>query len=74
MNCDLLDRFVVIGGPFIDPGPNLQSQLQEQVLFLLKQMMPCMYQAVGDINIKQTDVALMFFSEISKLTKAPLHD
>jgi hypothetical protein len=31
MNCDLLDRFIVIGGPFFDPGPNLQTQLQEQV-------------------------------------------
>jgi hypothetical protein len=32
MNCDLLNRFVVIGGPFFEPGPNLQSKLQEQVL------------------------------------------
>ncbi len=31
MNCDLLNRFVVIGGPYFKPGPNLQSQLQEQV-------------------------------------------
>jgi hypothetical protein len=31
MNCDLLNRFVVIGGPYFEPGPNLQSQLQEQV-------------------------------------------
>ncbi len=31
MNCDLLNRFIVIGGPFLDPGLNLQSKLQEQV-------------------------------------------
>ncbi len=31
-NCNLLDRFVIIGGPFFEPGPDLQSKLQEQVL------------------------------------------
>jgi hypothetical protein len=31
MNCDMLNRFIVIGGPYFDPGPNLQGQLQEQV-------------------------------------------
>jgi hypothetical protein len=31
-NCDLLDRFVVIGRPLYEPWPDLQSKLQEQVL------------------------------------------
>jgi hypothetical protein len=36
MNCDLLDRFIVIGGPYFDPGPNQQTKLQEQVHHQLK--------------------------------------
>ncbi len=32
-NCDLLNHFIVVGGPYFDPGPELQSALQEQVLF-----------------------------------------
>jgi hypothetical protein len=32
MNCDMLNRFIVIGGPYFDPGPNLQQNLQDQVL------------------------------------------
>ncbi len=35
MNCDMLNRFVMIGGPYFDPGPNLQNSLQEQVLYIL---------------------------------------
>jgi hypothetical protein len=31
MNCDMLNRFIVIGGPYFDPSPNLQGNLQEQV-------------------------------------------
>jgi hypothetical protein len=31
MNCDMLNRFIVIGGPYFDPNPNLQGNLQEQV-------------------------------------------
>jgi len=31
MNCDMLNRFIVIGGPYIDPGLNQQSALQAQV-------------------------------------------
>jgi len=33
MNCDLLDRFIVIGGPFFEPGDDLQAKLQEQVAY-----------------------------------------
>ncbi len=38
MNCDLLDRFVIIGGPFIDPGPNLQSQFTIQLTCYYKSL------------------------------------
>jgi hypothetical protein len=31
MNCDMLNRFIVIGGPYFDPSPNLQENLQAQV-------------------------------------------
>jgi hypothetical protein len=31
MNCDMLNRFIIIGGPYFDPGPNLQGNLQAQV-------------------------------------------
>ncbi len=30
-NCDLLHRFIVIGGPSFEPGPNQQSSLRAQV-------------------------------------------
>ncbi len=30
-NCDMLNRFIVIGGPYFDPSENLQQQLQDQV-------------------------------------------
>jgi hypothetical protein len=30
-NCDMLNRFIVIGGPYFDPGPELQQSLQDQV-------------------------------------------
>ncbi len=30
-NCDMLHRFIVIGGPYFDPGPDLQQNLQDQV-------------------------------------------
>ncbi len=30
-NCDLLNHFIVIGGPYFDPGPELQSALQGQI-------------------------------------------
>jgi hypothetical protein len=34
MNCDMLNRFIVIGGPYFDPGLNLQASLQAQVSIL----------------------------------------
>jgi hypothetical protein len=30
-NCDMLNRFIVIGGPYFDPGLTLQQNLQDQV-------------------------------------------
>jgi hypothetical protein len=30
-NCDMLNRFIVIGGPYFDPSPILQQSLQDQV-------------------------------------------
>jgi hypothetical protein len=33
-NCDLLNHFIVVGGPYFDPGPDLQSSLQNQVVLL----------------------------------------
>jgi hypothetical protein len=33
LNCDMLNRFIVIGGPYFDPSPNLQQNLQDQVNF-----------------------------------------
>jgi hypothetical protein len=34
LNCDMLNRFIVIGGPYFDPGPNLQQNLQDQVAII----------------------------------------
>ncbi len=31
LNCNMLNCFIVIGGPYFDPGPNLQQNLQDQV-------------------------------------------
>jgi hypothetical protein len=33
LNCDMLNHFIVIGGPYFDPGLNLQQNLQDQVYF-----------------------------------------
>jgi hypothetical protein len=40
MNCDMLNRFIVIGGPYFDPGPELQGALQNQVLDILHPYLP----------------------------------
>jgi hypothetical protein len=34
INTDLLSRFIIVGGPLIQPGPSMQDQLVRQVLFL----------------------------------------
>lgn len=33
-NCDMLNRFIVIGGPYFEPSDHLQQQLQKQVSLL----------------------------------------
>jgi hypothetical protein len=30
----MLNRFIIIGGPYFDPGPELQQKLQDQVGFI----------------------------------------
>jgi hypothetical protein len=34
LNYDMLNHFIVIGGPYIDPGLNQQQALQSQVSFM----------------------------------------
>jgi len=31
INCDLLKRLIIVGGPLIQPGPSMQDQLVKQV-------------------------------------------
>jgi hypothetical protein len=31
INTDLLSRFIIVGGPLIQPGPSMQDQLVRQV-------------------------------------------
>jgi len=31
INCDLLNRLIIVGGPLIQPGPGMQDQLVRQV-------------------------------------------
>jgi hypothetical protein len=34
INCDMLSRFVIIGGPVVPASPELQAQLVSQVYFI----------------------------------------
>jgi hypothetical protein len=33
INTDLLSRFIIVGGPLIQPGPSMQDQLVRQVQY-----------------------------------------
>jgi hypothetical protein len=40
LNCDMLNHFIVIGGPYFDPGLELQSALQGQVFAFVYPNLP----------------------------------
>jgi hypothetical protein len=54
INTDLLSRFIIVGGPLIQPGPNMQDQLVRQVRYSIDVCLPVhveYFQLITDKNI-----------------------
>jgi hypothetical protein len=60
INCDLLNRFVLIGAPFVPAGPDMQAHLVSQVLNIsLLSLLPLALEKTGNKYKNDTVIIIL---------------